>query len=242
MATHDLSEAFERFTAYILKSPVKEHIVKIILFGSQAKATATKDSDIDVLIFTSNGKTTNQRVMDDVYDFMLKEPLPFEVVTAHIDELIAVQDYFLYTALHSGIEVYSMEKSDVKKIMIRDLLHLCEEYLDSSKDALAIQRVRMAIDAAYNAAELATKALILLEQDDLPGSHGGVVNIFSQLYIKTGKIEKEIGSTLHKALKLRNEARYRPDTMPISENARFVIDLAEQLMKIASDATLPLSG
>ena len=133
-----------------------------------------------------------------------------------------------------------MEKSEMKKIMVRDLLQLCEEYLDSSKDALAIQRVRMAIDAAYNAAELAAKALILLEQDDVPGSHGGVVNIFSQIYIKTGKIEKGIGRTLHAALKLRNEARYRPDMAPIPENAGFVIDLAEQLLKIASDATLTL--
>lgn len=235
MASYDLSVALERFTAHILKGPVKEHIVKIILFGSQAKATAAKDSDIDLLIFTANGRSTDQQVMDDVYDFMLKEDLPFEVVTAHIDELIASEDYFLYTALHSGVEVYSMEKSDVKKIMIRDLLQLCEEYLDSSKDALSIQRVRMAIDAAYNAAELATKALILLEQDDMPGSHGGVVNIFGQIYIKTGKIEKEIGRTLHKALKLRNEARYRPDMLPIPENASFVIELAEQLIKIASE-------
>ena len=82
---------------------------------------------------------------------------------------------------------------------------------------------------------MAAKALILLKQDDLPGSHGGVVSRFGQLYIKTALIEKEVGRGLNLTLKLRNEARYRPDALFTEQNARFVLDLAEKLIVQAGD-------
>ena len=220
---------------FLLSSDVKEYIVKIILFGSQAKKTALPHSDIDLLIVTADGKGQERSVMDLMYDFMIDFNVPLEVMTAHINEMVVVQDYFMYNILHYGVEIYSMEKQAIKNLMIKNLLQLCEEYLDSAKAVLAIKRLRLAIDAAYNAAELAAKALILLKQDDLPGSHGGVVSLLGQLYIKTNELEKEIGRTLNMALKLRNEARYRPDAVLSQENAQLVLELAEQLINFAAN-------
>jgi len=69
----------------------------------------------------------------------------------------------------------------------------------------------------------------------LPGSHGGVVNLFGQLYVKTNEIDKEIGRGLNVALRLRNEARYKPNSLLTKDDAQNVLRLAEDLIKIVSE-------
>lgn len=120
--------------------------------------------------------------MDRIYDFMIEHNAPLEVVISGVGELLPYQDYFTYNITHYGLEIYSMEKDEIKTAMVRDLLNLAEEYLESAQEVLERKRIRLAVDAAYNAAELTAKALILFKQDDLPGSHGGIVSLFGQLY------------------------------------------------------------
>lgn len=231
----EIQEVINNFRDFLLNSDVSENIAKIILFGSQAKNTAAEHSDIDILIFTADGKREEKHLMDRVYDFMVENDVPIEVITAHINDLVIVQDYFLYNILTYGVEIYSMENNTIKQVMVRNILDLSNEYLESAKDVVTLNRIRLTIDAAYNAAELAVKALILLKQDDIPGSHGGIVNVFGQLYVKTNEVDKEIGRAVNMALKLRNEARYKPDALFSQENARFMLDLAENLINIASE-------
>ncbi len=76
------------------------------------------------------------------------------------------------------------------------------------------------------------KALILLKQDDIPGSHGGIVSQFGALYGKTGEVEAQLGRRLHRALQLRNEARYRPGARLTEADAAEVIQLAEALLAL----------
>ena len=224
-----------KFKDYLLSSPFKDKIVKIILFGSHAKGTAIPDSDIDIMIFTSNGKEIEKDIMDRAFEFMMDHHAPLEILTSHIDDLFISHDFFIYNIIHNGMEVYSMKEEDIKRIMVQDMLNLSVEYLDSARDVLKMNRIRLAIDAAYNAAELATKALILLKSKDLPGSHGGVVSFFGQLYIKTKEVDPEIGRNLNMALKLRNEARYKPNSVLTRENAEFIINLSERLIQLLQE-------
>jgi predicted nucleotidyltransferase len=53
---------------FLLSSDTKQNIVKMILFGSYAKKTASAHSDIDILIITADGRTEEQALMDHVYD------------------------------------------------------------------------------------------------------------------------------------------------------------------------------
>ena len=160
---------------FLLTDDVGENIAKIFLFGSQVKDTATPNSDIDILIVTNDGEAREKRLLDRVYDFMIENNAPIEVMTAHVNDLAVMQDYFLYNVVTYGTEVYAMEHEMVKRHMVNNLLDLSEEYLESAEDVLTLNRTRLSIDGAYNAAELAAKALILMKQDDLPGSHGGAL-------------------------------------------------------------------
>lgn len=220
---------------YLFQSKVKEKIAKIVLFGSHAKGTPEKNSDIDIMIFTTDGKDVEREILEKVYDYMMENSLPIEVVISDISSIYPVRDFFTYNVLKNGVEVYSMEKSKIKIEMAKSLMELAEEYLESAEEILQKGRLRISIDSAYNSAELCAKAFILLKEDDLPGSHGGIISLFGQLYIKSGELEREIGRKLNIALELRNRARYKPNVIFSIEEANFVIDLAKTLLKNLSE-------
>ncbi|MCS7282335.1 MAG: HEPN domain-containing protein, partial [Anaerolineae bacterium] len=141
---------------------------------------------------------------------------------------------FFYNVSRYGVEVYSMDAGEMKRVMVEGLARLAEEYLESAREVLERGRLRLAIDAGYNAAELAAKALILRKQDDVPGSHGGIVSLFGALYVKTGEADAELGRRLNRALQLRNEARYRPGARLAKEDAEEVIRLAQALLALVT--------
>ena len=110
-----INEIVDSFKEYIVSTNLKEKIAKIFLFGSHVKGYAAPESDIDILIFTTDGKNTEKQIMDRVYDFMIDKGIPLEVVISNIYELLVVPDYFIYNVTHNGLEVYSMEKEKLKK-------------------------------------------------------------------------------------------------------------------------------
>lgn len=231
----EINKIILSYKEYLLNSKLENNIAKIIVFGSYAKGSVTTESDIDILIFKTDGIEVEKAIMDRTYDFMMENNAPLEVLIAGIDELFVNPDYFTYNITRYGLEIYSMEKDEMKAVMSRDLKNLAEEYFESAREVLALNRIRLAVDAAYNAAELAAKALILFKQDDLPGSHGGLVSLFGQLYVKTGELDKVIGRNLNAALRVRNVARYKPDALLSKKDAEDVLDLAEKILQIATD-------
>lgn len=223
----------DKLKEYLLNLPSGRYIGKIVLFGSYAKGYASDSSDIDLLLITTNGKEIRKEILDSVYDFMVEEGLPLEVILAHVNDIYFPKDYFLSNVLRYGVEVYSMDGLELKRSVIEGLLELAEEYLKGAEEILQSGHVRIAIDAGYNGAELAIKALILLKQDDLPGSHGGIASLFGQLYIKSGEVNRELGRALNRALELRNRVRYRIDASFSKEEAYSVIDLAREIFSLA---------
>lgn len=232
MGEDDLQELLSRFAEHLLSGEGGDKIARILLFGSHAKGTAGPDSDIDVLIATLDGRKVERAILDRAYDFMVAHQLPTEIIFSSVYDLFPPRDYFLYNVSRYGVEIYSMDTREMKRMMAEDLARLAEEYLESAREVLERGRIRLAIDAAYNAAELAAKALILLKQDDIPGTHGGIVSLFGALYAKTGEADPELGRRLNRALEVRNEARYRPGARLTEEDAEEVIRLAEAFLAL----------
>jgi uncharacterized protein (UPF0332 family) len=117
----------------------------------------------------------------------------------------------------------------------QNLINLADEYLDGAEHAANSEYWRLAVDAAYNAVELAAKSLLLKLENELPATHGGLVGRFGELFIKTRVYEKILGRRLNRALERHNHARYnyraiirRDDAEAVIELARTLIDLAEK--------------
>lgn len=208
--------------------------MKIIAFGSRLKGDAHSGSDLDVLVLTSRTNGIAQLISGLAFDIQMNERVGLEPVIASIDELFPLRSYFLFSVIRSGAEVFSVPDSVLKREERKNLVDLAEEYLAGAELAQSNGHWRLATDAAYNAAELATKSLILRYDDELPASPGGLVGRFGELYVKTERLEKEIGRRLNRALLARNQARYKLDARVGKEDAEAALALARELKELAA--------
>ena len=220
-----------RFVDFLLRSPAAGKVAKVVVFGSAVKGTATPDSDLDLLIVTRDGEAAAREIDGVLLDFQMQDPAPLEIVTCALGEIMPPTDYFLFNVLRYGKEVYSMPPEEMKKAAAGDLAALAREYLQAAEAALAGGHPRLAADGGYNAAELAVKGLILLKEDDLPGSHGGIVQRFGLLYVQAGEVDRELGRQLNSALRIRNAARYRYDATIRPQDAEDVLALGRRLVE-----------
>lgn len=225
----NVKDAIKLFQEKILASKVSPYILKIVLFGSFAKGEETEESDVDVLVLSSNGQAVHDEIAKVAFSLQMDYGIPIEPITEDVDEIVH-PSYFLYNVLNHGKEVYSVEKEKIKQEAQANLIRLAEEYLSGAEEAVQNNRFRLAIDAAYNAAELAVKALLLRKIDDLPGSHGGLVGRFGELFVKTKELEEDLGRRLNLALELRNSARYKYQAVLHGEEAKSVLNLAQSII------------
>jgi uncharacterized protein (UPF0332 family)/predicted nucleotidyltransferase len=233
-------KALEDFTRRLLSSDVKDQIAKIILFGSVARGDARQDSDIDVLVFGFGDLRKLFRMCAEVaFDILIESGEYIQVLAYCIDDFSPPRSYFLYRVMLYGKEIYSMGEEELKDRETRDYLILSQEYLEMAETSLSNGKYRVAVDTAYNAAESCARGLLLLELPELPRSHGGLLNKFSELYVKNGPLSRRIGSDLNVMLRLRSTARYDAHGLIDKQNAQDAIELARTLME-ALEARLGL--
>lgn len=229
--------AAEDFLQRLLASRAREHIAKVILHGSVAQGTAQPDSDIDLLVF---GTGEPELVRDAVLAASLEasgvagesiEPLVYPY-----GEYQRPSTFFIFNALRKGRELYSMDAAELRRAAMESAYALGQEYLAGARQNAADGRHRIAVDAAYNAAELAVKGLLLLRMDDLPSSHSGIVNHFGEFYIRSGRLPIELSDRLRRSLAFRNQARYEWGAIIGAAEASLVLQTAEELLHILRDA------
>lgn len=115
----------------------------------------------------------------------------------------------------------------------KESLSLSHEYLTIAKSLQAEPKfIRGAIDTGYNAAELCAKGLLWLKLKRIPKTHKGIVQMFGELYVKSGKIERDVGRSLSKCLEYRNLARYEEKFRPTKEQVDEVLELINILQKV----------
>ena len=68
--------------------------------------------------------------------------------------------------------------------------------------------------------------------DKLPASHGGVVIKFSKIYIKEGPVDRKRGRVMNKGLALRNKSRYDHHALIGNKEAKEVLKLTEDMIKL----------
>jgi uncharacterized protein (UPF0332 family) len=232
-AEHRKRAALELFTGRILSSPVGRHVAKVIVFGSVPEHRSTPESDVDVIILAgSQLQRVEDAAADAAFDVGMISGESVEPLIYPLNELRYPSSYFVHRSLLHGEEVYSMDDVALKAEECRGYRDLAAEYLDGAKDALKQAHSRLAVDAAYNAAELCAKGLLLFELKDLPTSHGGVVVKFAQCFVKEGPLPRSLGKSFSKALLWRNKSRYDRAAMIGSDEAQEAIKLAEEMIRV----------
>ena len=76
---------------------------------------------------------------------------------------------------------------------------------------------------------------ILLTNDLKASSHKGVISLFGEHFIKTGKLDKELGKALRRAYDLRQRGDYETGFMVTEEEARKLLEIAKNFVKVVLD-------
>jgi len=225
--------ALEDFKNRLLNSEVGDLIAKIILYGSLSQGRADEDSDIDLMVFAVRDTKRVEDACDrESFEVVMEHGESVEPMIYPVDELRFINSPLVWRAKKYGKEIYSMEDRQLRLAEAQNYLLLAEEFLKIAENNFKNSLYRGVIDAAYNAAELCVKGLILLRAKVLPKRHSGFIQRFSKLYIDSGEVKKEMGRALNKSLKLGNRARYEYDAEIREEDALSVLRLAEGMIDL----------
>ncbi|MBI4786216.1 MAG: nucleotidyltransferase domain-containing protein [Chloroflexi bacterium] len=213
------------FLQRLRASPVGKNVARAVLFGSVAKGTAKRDSDIDVLLFTRTREDEESR--DARYDLQQEVWENFdEHIEAHLyplAEYVNPTSYLVYRATRHGKAFNRRRAQRLKVKEIQERIARVQEDLRAARHLIA-RFPRGAMMPAYNAAEFCAKSLILLEADDLPGSRHGVITALKETRASA------FVPRLRQALKWHIEAAYKLTDTIGAEETRCVIALAEEML------------
>lgn len=224
-------EALKVFLEELLRSPVRSQIAKVILFGSALEGDVQEESDVDLLVFgTRDHQALRNACAEAAFQAGLRTEESIQPLVYPLSRYYHPGSFFMHRSARRGREVYSMEEKALKTALLEGKYGLASSYLRVARYVLANGDYREAADLAHNAAEALVRGLLLLEMDDLPRTHGGLVNRFGDLYARTGKVPAEWGRDLHLALETRNRARCEEEAAISREDVQAIIALAEKLM------------
>ena len=225
-------KALDDFTARLLQSPMKDHIACIVLFGSVLDGEDQPESDVDVLVFgTDRLHELSKACAAASFETAMQWGESVEPLVYCTDDMRFPQSYFLYDTLRRGKEIYRMDEEMLRRREAEAALALAREYLASAEDAAAHRHYRLAVDGAYNSAELAVKGLLhLLKLEKIPSSHGGTMQMFGKHYVMTGLVAPEQGHKLNVHLELRNKARCDFHARITQDDARDTLALAKEFI------------
>jgi uncharacterized protein (UPF0332 family)/predicted nucleotidyltransferase len=229
-------KAVERFLSSLLVRESRNLIASVYLFGSLLRGNADEDSDIDILVVALR---EIDRVRDEAasaaFNTMLECRERLEPIVVSIEELREGRGYFFREVLKEKEEVYHMNEEELGKEEAKNFLLLAQEYLDGSRKAFSSASLRLSIDGAYNAAELCLKAFLRLKGREIPRRHGSIVSAFSEEYIKSGPLSRELGRKLSRSMETRNRSRYEYTFRVSKEDGEQILSLAENLYQLLQE-------
>lgn len=224
-------EALKAFITILRHRQHQDGVAKAFLIGSVLEGNVSPESDVDIVVF-GVGDLRAVRILcaEAAFEAGLDTGESVQPVVYPLNSYYHPTSTFLKQAVSEGKAIYSMNDRNLKRDLLEGKRRLASSYLRVARYVFDNGDYREAADLAYNAAETAVKALLLLEMDSLPKTHGGIVNRFGDLYIRTGKLPRTLGRDLHLALEIRGRARYEEERMIIREDAEEVLTLADRLL------------
>lgn len=212
-----------------------DKLVAVVAYGSRVWGGYSEDSDYDLLlVHRASDREAEEAAADAALKVSAELGVGVEPIAVSVYEVEGGDKLFIAKGLEEGLAIYpDGGAEEARRREAIDLIMLADEFLDTARLLLDHGRVRGAIDAAYNAAELAVKALLLWDGYEPPRSHGGLVAEFARLYVLTGQVDSALGRGLSLALERRSRARYDVRAEFRREDVEGVLSVAEGLIELA---------
>jgi uncharacterized protein (UPF0332 family) len=121
------------------------------------------------------------------------------------------------------------------------LLAKAQRALESAKLLLATGDVDGAVNRAYYAMFDAAKTVLTEGSPPLVSqpikSHNGLITLFSQHLVKTGRVTHDLGKNLNAVEELRLIADYKAEDIITNERASWAVDAATQFVSVMTELT-----
>lgn len=223
-----------------------DQIRSLILYGSKARGSARRGSDVDLLLIHGDDLTREQKEGIDDLTAGLYSPegnlTPIHILTyrahdaAHEAEI--GRPLFVNIARDGKlIEGESLMVNETNKHVVS------QQFLDSAKERL--EAAQMLLDAGHYRDSISRSYYAVLDAADAaliakgftPRSHEGSISLFGAHFVKKGLVEKEFGNFFNRIKKARNDADYnrdmkftKEDTADWFERARDFVETIEKLL------------
>jgi len=113
--------------------------------------------------------------------------------------------------------------------------------LETSEILFDNGRFAQSVNRSYYAMFHAARALMAFERYDSK-THSGILSFFHQHYIKTGKIEINLGQSIARAEKIRIQSDYDDFFIVSRQQAQVQLDDAKQFLRRIEEFITDLAG
>lgn len=113
-------------------------------------------------------------------------------------------------------------------------LEKAAEELEIAKRLFGENYFSKSLNSSYYAMFHATRALLAIEKVDSK-KHAGLINFFSNLYIKTRRIPEQYFTFISKAFNIRMQSDYKDFYVATKQDAETQIQNAEKFLEMVKD-------
>lgn len=223
--------AAKLFKDKLLKN-FSDDIVLVILYGSTVKSRPRKDSDVDLLIVTSDDPRKIAKSAGNIWvETLEKTGEVIEPFFMSLWEFEYLKEYgFLQSVLKEGEVLYKLSLKNAIRKEVEGYLSLAEHYLNHAKEDFKRGDYRIAADIGYNSLKLILRAMIRWAGKSIPSTHGGIIQIFAKEYVLSGKLSRDVASKFNLCLMIRSRARYEPYAAITREDVKTIIETSEKIL------------
>lgn len=227
--------------ATALREAFGARLVSALLFGSRARGDQRPDSDYDVAVFLEGyDQETDRQTLWRVREGLGEEAWTLQFWPMDTDGL-AERTTLTFNIRNEGIPLPNFGWPSVvappiapdegpMKPETKNLLEGADQALATAKKLRTAGFEKPAAREAYQGVLRAARALIFEERNSAPKTHNGTVTLFSDLAIRSGRMDADLGATLSRGLTVRVDVDYEPIPKTTDQQAAAYVDNAEKFL------------
>jgi uncharacterized protein (UPF0332 family)/predicted nucleotidyltransferase len=224
-----------------LRDAFGSRLASALLFGSRARGDHRADSDYDVAVFLDD----YDHVRDSEILRRARETLGEDVFTVQLrpfaSDGLSERTALMFNIRNDAVPLPGLAWPAViapsiapdegpMKPETKNLLDGAEQAFKTANALRAAGFNKPAAREAYQAVLRAARALIFEDRQQAPKTHRGTVALFSDVALKSGRMDQDLGLTLSHGLALRMDVDYEPIPQTTEQHAAEYVDRAEQFI------------
>jgi uncharacterized protein (UPF0332 family)/predicted nucleotidyltransferase len=202
-----------------LREAFGARLVSALLFGSRARGDHRENSDYDVAVFLEDYDATRDRdIVRDTRDRLGEDAFSLQFWPFAKDGL-AERTTLMFNIRNEAVPLPGFAWPAVvappiapdggpMKPETNELLGSADATIRTAQALLKAGFAKPAAREAYQAVLRAARALVFEERNSAPKTHQGTVTLFSDLAIKTGRVDEGVGAALARGLAVRLDVDY----------------------------------